>query len=270
MLTSEQGKLGAVLTCARRRSRYAVFDDVLSADEFAQLWEYIQLDEYSSAHQARWEKSWRLADGQPLVGVMVSHLLDGQTDDFGRSTDGRVTRSYPTRGGIDSIIGLLLDRHDEFAEWIGARGHDWKALTARPYLYPAGTALSWHTDAYSYSGAFVFYAHPEWSASWGGELMICDESTADTNLGDKHVLSTVVKEGKVVGLRRMPVPPALDHKRENEILVGAGLGEFVIAKPNRLVIMRAGTPHRIARVDPAAGENVRCSIGGCFLREATP
>jgi hypothetical protein len=258
------------LVPVRSTPLYSIFDDVLPAEDFARLWEYIQLDEFTPAHLVRWEKAWRLTDGQPLVGTMVRHLLDGPAGDAGKSNDGRVMRCYPTRGGIDSVIALLLDRHDELAPWIGARGRDWKAMTARPYLYPAGTALAWHTDAYSYSGAFVFYAHPQWSASWGGELMISDASTADADLGDKHVVSAVVRDGKVAGLRRIPVPPALDQTRENEVLVGAGLGEFVIAKPNRLVIMRAGTPHRIARVDAAAGDNVRCSVGGCFLREATP
>jgi hypothetical protein len=267
-VTSPEEKDATRLQPVRQTSRYAVYDDVLSQEAFAGLWEYIQLDEYSAAHQTRWEKSWRLMDGQPLTGVMVRHEVDGHPSDA-RSSDGRVMRTYPTRGAIDAVIGLLLERHDEFASWVGVRGQDWNAMTARPYLYPAGTALAWHTDAHSYTGAFVFYAHPYWSASWGGELLICDESTVDKDLGDKHVLSTVMHDGKIVGLRRLPVPPALDHRREDEVLVGAGLGEFVIAKPNRLVIMKAGTPHRIARVDPAAGENVRCTIGGCFLRATT-
>lgn len=249
----------------RRTARYAVFDDVFSPEDFSRIWEYVQLDEFMPAHHARWEKAWRLSDGQPLVGVLVRHELEGHGGDA-KSTDGRPARTFPTRGGIDLLIGLLLEQHEELAEWIGRRGTDWTALTARPYLYPAGTALAWHTDAFSYSGAFVYYSHRQWGASWGGELLLSDDSTAGADLGDKYTLSAVMNDGKVVGLRRVPTPPALEHEQEERVLMGAGLGDYVMAKPNRLVIMKAGTPHRIARVDQAAGENVRCSIGGCFLR----
>lgn len=256
------------LKCVRRTARYAVFDDALPADDFARLWEYIQLEDYSAVHHARWEKVWRLADGEPLAGATVRHPLgapDGAQATMG--TDGRPMRGYPTRGGIDALIGVLLDRHEEFVEWIGRRDLDWRTITARPYLYPTGTSLSWHTDDILYSGAFVYYAHPRWGASWGGELMIASESACDTDLGHKYTTTVQIKDGRPVGLRRIPVPAALDHEKENEILLSEGTGDYIAAKPNRLVITKSGTPHRVARVDPAAGEHVRCSIGGFFLRD---
>lgn len=256
--------------CVRRAARYAVFDDVLPPDEFARVWEYIQLEDYGTAHHNRWEKVWRLTDGQPLVGSVVRWPEDAARGAPATYSDGRPIRTYPTRGGIDCLVRLLLERHEEFAEWIGYRERDWRSLTARPYLYPAGTALSWHTDDIFYSGAFVYYAHPVWSASWGGELMIADEATSDTDLGEKYAVAAVMDEGRVVGLRRTPVPAALDHGRENAVLTATGLGEFVLAEPNRLVITKRGTPHRVARVDPAAGENVRCSIAGFFLSDVKP
>src|SRR5260221_2928447 len=117
-LTVENEKSRTPLIAVRSTPRFAVFDDVLAAEDFARLWEYIQLDEYTPAHLVRWEKAWRLADGQPLVGVMLRHVVGGPADAVGKSTDGRTTRSYPTRGGIDAIIGLLLERHDEFAPLI--------------------------------------------------------------------------------------------------------------------------------------------------------
>ena len=74
-MTSPNEK-AAVLKPVRQTTRYAVFDDVLAPDEFQRLWDYIQLDEYTAAHHARWEKAWRLTDGQPLVGVMVQHQTE--------------------------------------------------------------------------------------------------------------------------------------------------------------------------------------------------
>ena len=52
------------------------------------------------------------------------------------------------------------------------------------------------------------------------------------------------------------------------MLTASGVGEYIIAKPYRLVITKRGTPHRVARVDAAAGEHVRWSIAGFFLRDA--
>ena len=33
-----------------------------------------------------------------------------------------------------------------FAEYVGRQGQDWDYFFCRPYIYPAGTGLSWHTD----------------------------------------------------------------------------------------------------------------------------
>jgi Rps23 Pro-64 3,4-dihydroxylase Tpa1-like proline 4-hydroxylase len=38
-------------------------------------------------------------------------------------------------------------------------------------------------------------------------------------------------------------------------------------KPNRLVILKGGVTHRVAPVSQAAGEHVRASIAGFFLRK---
>lgn len=257
------------MLCVREAGHYAVFDDVLAAEDALRLWEYIQVDDYAPPHRSRWEKAWRLSDGEPMLGVLVRHVLDGSDGGPATSNDGRTARMFPTHGGIDALIRLLLEQNERLVPWIGRMNADWKALTARPYLYPAGTALSWHTDAISYTGAFVYYAHRQWSANWGGELLIAHESTSGANLGEKITMGAVVESDRIVGLRRNAVPPALDHEQENRVLMSSGLGEYVMAKPNRLVIMKSGTPHRIARIDPSAGDSVRCSIGGCFLSEPT-
>ena len=45
-----------------------------------------------------------------------------------------------------------------------------------------------------------------------------------------------------------------------------GTGEYVVPKPNRLVVVKAGTSHRINTVHAASGENVRISVAGFFVR----
>ena len=43
----------------------------------------------------------------------------------------------------------------------------------------------------------------------------------------------------------------------------------VLPRPNRLVVIAGGNYHAIKRVDPAAGDHVRCSIAGFFMRSGT-
>ena len=112
-----------------------------------------------------------------------------------------------------------------------------------------GTGLSWHCDAGPYTGAFIYYAHPTWNAQWGGELLVADGcgdyAQADREDGRRH---------------------RLDNARENEILLREGTGRYVMPKPNRLVYLQGGTPHRIMPVLPAAGQNPRVSVAGFFVK----
>ena len=51
---------------------------------------------------------------------------------------------------------------------------------------------------------------------------------------------------------------------------GVGSGVFVAPTPNRLVVIRGGTRHKIARVSLLAGEHFRLSVAGFFRREGMP
>ena len=51
---------------------------------------------------------------------------------------------------------------------------------------------------------------------------------------------------------------------------GVGSGVFVAPTPNRLVVIRGGTRHKIARVSLLAGEHFRLSLAGFFRREGMP
>ena len=66
-------------------------------------------------------------------------------------------------------------------------------------------------------------------------------------------------------MRHAIVPPSLDPGTVDALVCERSVGEYVMACPNRLVVVKSGTPHRVAPVDAAAGENVRCSIAGFFV-----
>jgi Rps23 Pro-64 3,4-dihydroxylase Tpa1-like proline 4-hydroxylase len=105
--------------------------------------------------------------------------------------------------------------------------------------------LSWHRDdSELYAGAFIYYAHPHWNAHWGGELLIAD----------------VPDDLDIMAYR-------FENEPYSEQLLEHGAGRFVMPKSNRLVIL-GGAPHAVAPVSAAAGQNVRASVSGFFLRES--
>jgi Rps23 Pro-64 3,4-dihydroxylase Tpa1-like proline 4-hydroxylase len=107
--------------------------------------------------------------------------------------------------------------------------------------------LGWHDDGEERTAAYTFYAHPAWAPEWGGELLI----------GTKRQDNT----GRGTAFRRDDTFDEL-----SPTVAGVCAGVFVVPLPNRLVVIRSGVPHRINRVEMAAGTNWRVSIAGFFTR----
>lgn len=214
---------------------HAVFDDVLDEDAWSQVWTYFQFEHLDPVTQT--EGAWKISDGRVLA-----------SPDFHapRSSEYSAPTPFPTQTPIDFVVEHLLDHTDELGEWVGA---DWQYLAGRGYIYGAGTSLSWHRDDHQYyAGAFVYYAHPVWDVQWGGELLIAD-----------------VEEPT-----ELPVMPfRFDHREYSDTLLESGRGHFVSPRPNRLVILGA-QPHRVSPVTAAAGDHVRASLAGFFVRETPP
>jgi 2OG-Fe(II) oxygenase superfamily len=211
--------------------KIAVLDSVLSLAAFADLWTYVQRDEYEiPARHDNWVKVWRLGDG-PLVSSRDRRLSHG-----------------PFASALDAFSGALLSIAEQHPDLVGERGVDWQDISIRSYLYPRGSKLSWHDDMAGNSGAFSFYAHPTWGSTWGGELMIAETAGYEA-----------VKAASETG-------PHLDHSWEDQYLIGHGRGMFISPKPNRLVLLAPNVYHAINRVDADAGDHARCAIAGFFLQ----
>lgn len=233
-----------------------VFDDVLEPRERDDVWSYLQREEFEPVHADRWKKVWRLSDGVPYRGPTVLAAAGGLTAAVA-ATEGQMAglagqraeasvpgmRGYPTGTGIDRVIALILNRADDFAPVVGQKGAAWDRTTATASLYPQQTGLSWHMDGGRYAGAYIYYAHRVWNAQWGGELLLADLPPG----------------------RRL-VRDHLDNALESELILDRGVGRYIMPKPNRLVVLRGGVLHQLRKVDPAAGDHVRCTIGGFFLR----
>ncbi len=234
-----------------------VYDDVLKPEQFQLMWRYMQSVPYKHVHAEGVRGVWRPEDGNPMEGPRTvtlgltppEEMLEGMMAAYPG------TSLYPTRQPIDALLEVIQARATEHKDMLGAGGEDWLLFSAAPWIYPVGSGLSWHCDdGKLYTGAFIYYAHPEWNVQWGGELLIADESSKGAGkLGD---------EGGD-GPRRQHV---FDNSRENEELMRSGLGSFIIPKPNRLVFLARDYPHMVAKVSPAAGNRARASVAGFFIR----
>ena len=219
--------------------RYAVFDDFLAPPDFAGVVRFVQAQRYQRVHAQGWNPVWRLHDGEPLFSAVVqtgeSRVL-GRSDQLGGAAP---VYAYPTGTQVDRLLEEISLAADTLGAWVGRQGTDWNFVTARAFLYPKETGLGWHTDALVFSGAFAYYAHTQWESHWGGELFLA----------------------RLPGSTPAPEPRALPA-----VFSDLGAGDYVAPKPNRLVVLRAGTPHRINAVHASAGSHVRSSIAGFFVR----
>jgi Rps23 Pro-64 3,4-dihydroxylase Tpa1-like proline 4-hydroxylase len=142
---------------------------------------------------------------------------------------------------------------------LGRPGTGWHRFSLTPWSYPAGSQLASHNDGPGACppkvASIVWYVHPSWGISWGGELLIIDREGTDlarsaAALGDVDagtLLSRVSAEAESAVLSSGPDPVCIP------------------ARPNRVVIFKSDTYHTVRRVDPAAGDRMRCSFTGFFL-----
>jgi len=237
------------LKITKQTPNYIVFDDFLSPTDFSFVWNYIQSIDFQYVHHEKWIKAFRLEDGQALwADPVLSHQ---NSIDKNRPT-------FPTGLGIDAFMAAMIQNLDSFKDYCGRKDADWEYFFCRPYIYPKGAGLNWHSDGRdNISGAFVYYAHPEWRANWGAELLI-DES-------EHKVLSYPKKE--MYGGKQGAIGLHIDNDASNAMLMDHGIGSYIVPKPNRLILIKVGALHRITPVHEAAGDRVRASLTGFFINK---
>ena len=225
----------------------SVYDDFLPEPVFDAVFAYCNSASYQSVHREGWTKAWRLHDGEPLHGPLIYWAP-------GKQSQERKGLFYPTRTAIDKFIEALGRRRADIAPIVGTAGTDWDILTVAPWIYRAGSGLSLHDDGPSYSGAYVFYVHRQWKLHWGGHLLVLNpssdggaERSSDDDLADTS-------------------PQLLDDTRDDAIASDPGVATCVFPKPNRLVLIKGRASHIVTRVDGSAGDHVRVSLTGFFVR----
>jgi len=211
-----------------RDSRVVVYDNTFSPAEFQLVWDHVRSEPYGSPSQSRWEKVWHLNDGSPVMS---------------RS---RQYSQRPFHNVFDVVMTRFISVLHENEALVGREGVDWEDFSLTTHIYQRGTKISGHRDAGRYAGSCLVYIHPEWSSFWGGELFIPEEGHDSTTL--ESVPMNQFEDGND---RRPP---------------GSEFGLYIVPRPNRLVLTAPDTYHYTSRVDPDAGENLRCSINGFLLK----
>jgi hypothetical protein len=229
---------------------FVVIDGLLGLDQQNLLWNYFQMQPFQRTEALEMR-------GHLLVEE--SAVLRGPTVGWGQAFDAE----YPTETVVDELMkGVVVDCEDFIAPIVGKRGPDWAVFSATPTIHVVGQGEAWHRDADNRAGNWVYYAHPGWNVEWGGELLLSQEKDIPAEYG--------VYLHRLRPMADLPNPPAwrshLDNQDANELLMSRGIGSYVFPKPNRLVVVKGGTPYAIAKTRASAGRQVRASFGGFFVK----
>ncbi len=208
-----------------------VFDDVLSDEEFQQIWELINIYPYERTDAILWQKAWSIADGAILRGPQwIARAPDWTLVPPERPS--KDLRPFPA--DPPPLVRLLEKVREACTTNEGLPEISGAAIS--PFVWPPGTSLAWHADGMSLDnlnkvGAFTFYAHKTWNCEWGGELLIADIDS------DAEGISSV---------------PTFDNSALSERIMATGHGAWVAPKPNRLVINPNNILHKVNKSTLAA------------------
>jgi len=249
MSVESKGSANVTAKVTAQNEFFTVIDDLLSDDMRARLWNYLQIQILSSVSALGIQGHWLLED---------SGVLRGPTVGWGHTWDAQ----YPSGVPVDNVMKALVDCAHLFAATVGRYDVEWKIFSAMPTIYQPGQGLVWHRDSEDNTGSWVYYAHDRWNIEWGGELLLAHTHDLPREYGVYfHRLSATSDRPE-----SLPWQAHLDNEDANRLLLEGGFGSYVAPKPNRLVLIKGGTPHAIAKVRTAAGRHLRASIGGFFKK----
>jgi hypothetical protein len=240
--------------------QFMVIDNFLPPDQFEQMWRWFHVAPFFPNDMRGLHGAWRLDDGRVMRGPDIYHGAVARQ--VAEAHPGAF--SYPTGTGIDLLIEQFCRCGPAYRPLVGREGSDWRTLAAAPRLYERHSSLYWHRDTPAVvTGSCTYYAHPTWNIQWGGELYIAHPSASA--IPERNGPS-MISPKDVMGRGLLQLSGHLDNREVNDALMAAGMGHYVMPKPNRLVVMKTGNPHMISKVQAAAGDHVRASVTMFLIR----
>lgn len=222
--------------------RVVLVDNLLSEGLVAELWKFFLGRKFRSVHSEGYTAVYRLTDGEGLASDS-HHLRMHATPTVG------VPDKVGSSGNPLSVLFQEMLSLADVRLLLGG-AEPWSDLGFACQIYRQGSGLNWHADG-RHAAAFIYYVHPQWEDTWGGELLLETEAEISvTETGNR--------------------PRARPHHRDLYASISqactpsTGFGYYVAPVPNRLVVLQAGVRHCIKKVDSAAGEAFRSTISGFF------
>lgn len=209
-----------------------VIDDYLSPAEFAAVSGHVASRRYPTRLKFFKSRDIRFAMNSAIHLTARGHdLVSAVAREAVRR---RVLIQLPAGDVADAVTNRFDDISALLQSTVGPADEAWLGYTRGFFRSDVGASLGWHNDEAVYSGAYVFYASRHWEADWGGELCFP---------GQERDLSGLSQQQKL---------DALDG------------GHYIFPRPNRLVLIRGGTPHRVAPVT-AWAKSPRYTVTGFFV-----
>lgn len=215
----------------------------MSQQDHAALWEFFSSQNFNRVHDGGLTRVYRLTDGESWISD--GHYIRIHEEP---ASDVPPSSGISTNPLMRLFQAMFVD--DGFRKVAGGFA-PWSHLSFNCSLYPPGCALGWHADK-GHSAAFIYYVHPQWRDSWGGELLL--QSPAPAEGADKDGMASFASMAHDDFYS--PISMARDPAWAD--------GYYLAPKPNRLVVFRSGIRHMVKRVEPSAGEAFRAAISGFF------
>lgn len=215
-----------------------VIDDFLPQDSWDKMLNQIQLDHWEINHPD--DRFWHMTDGRHY------------------KSEKRFLSECPHNNNYDlwfEELRELADNCPEAQPYVGG----YSDVACRAMAYPIGSKNPWHHDFGATT--YTYYIHKEWKAQWDGSLLIIPKGKARIKQNMQVAEGTVRNDS----YRHDFLPMELfEQKDKYNAILDYGLGDFVLPKPNRLILINRQTVHGINRVDQDAGENMRLTLTGFF------
>lgn len=242
-----------------RSDGIVVVDNFLPQELWAELLTYSRRRSYIKIGDGEvWNKNWHMSNGPSYqIGIAGQEQpfwyhrepRSGDSSDLRTMDDIRAALSessqiYPTGTPFDRFYDALAPVLEEHADLFPTFSEKGERISARVVLHPAGSGSRYHDDL-SYLGSYTFYLHEHWNCEWGGQLFVFERDHGD--IKDRFY------------------DAAFDNDAMSEVTMNLGTALSIIPYPNRLVLLGPRHLHKVARVDPSAGHNIRTAIQGFLL-----